>query len=67
VESAKLGGAYAPNSFFSHAACGSDAKEQCGINQLCAGLEAGIEGGIYACLQTLVSMQSGGRMGISSH
>jgi hypothetical protein len=25
---------------------GSDAKELCGIDQLCAGLEAGIEGGI---------------------
>jgi hypothetical protein len=27
---------------------GSDAKELCGIHQLCAGLEAGIEGGIHA-------------------
>jgi hypothetical protein len=28
--------------------CGCDAKEQFGIDQLCAGLEAGIEGGIHA-------------------
>jgi hypothetical protein len=27
---------------------GCDAKEQCGIDQLCAGLEAGIKGGIHA-------------------
>ena len=27
---------------------GCDAKESCGIDQLCAGLEAGIEGGIHA-------------------
>jgi hypothetical protein len=27
---------------------GCNAKEQCGIDQLCAGLEAGIEGGIHA-------------------
>ena len=27
---------------------GSEAKEACGIDQLCAGLEAGIEGGIHA-------------------
>ncbi len=27
---------------------GCDAKERCGIDQLCAGLEAGIEGGIHA-------------------
>jgi hypothetical protein len=27
---------------------GSDAKELCGIGELCAGLDAGIEGGIYA-------------------
>ena len=27
---------------------GSEAKELCGIQQLCAGLEAGIEGGIHA-------------------
>jgi hypothetical protein len=25
----------------------ADAKEACGINQLCAGLEAGKEGGIH--------------------
>jgi hypothetical protein len=29
-------------------ACGSAAKEQCGINQLCAGLKAGIDGSIHA-------------------
>ena len=29
-------------------ASGSEAKEKCGIDQLCAGLEAGIEGGIHA-------------------
>ncbi len=27
---------------------GAEAKEACGIDQLCAGLEAGIEGGIHA-------------------
>jgi hypothetical protein len=27
---------------------GNEAKEACGINQLCAGLEAGIKGGICA-------------------
>jgi hypothetical protein len=27
---------------------GEEAKEACGIDQLCAGLEAGIEGGIHA-------------------
>ncbi len=27
---------------------GCDAKERCGIDQLCAGLEAGMEGGIHA-------------------
>jgi hypothetical protein len=27
---------------------GSEAKETCGIDQLCAGLESGIEGGIHA-------------------
>ena len=27
---------------------GAQAKEACGIDQLCAGLEAGIEGGIHA-------------------
>jgi len=28
--------------------CGDEAKEACGVDQLCAGLEAGIEGGIHA-------------------
>jgi hypothetical protein len=27
---------------------GGEAKESCGVDQLCAGLEAGIEGGIHA-------------------
>jgi hypothetical protein len=27
-------------------ACGDEAKEACGVDQLCAGLEAGIEGGM---------------------
>jgi hypothetical protein len=48
-------------------ACGSDAKEQCGINQLCAGLEAGIKEGIGCRLQALVPMQGGRKMGVSSH
>jgi hypothetical protein len=30
---------------------GGEAKEACGIDQLCAGLEAGIEGGIHAINQ----------------
>ncbi len=28
--------------------CGDEAKEACGVDQLCAGLESGIEGGIHA-------------------
>jgi hypothetical protein len=28
--------------------CGDEAKEACGVDQLCAGLEGGIEGGIHA-------------------
>jgi hypothetical protein len=28
--------------------CGDEAKEACGVDQLCAGLEAGIEGGMHA-------------------
>jgi hypothetical protein len=29
-------------------ACSTDAKEKCGFNQLCPGLESSIEGGIHA-------------------
>jgi hypothetical protein len=32
---------------------GAEAKEACSVNQLCAGLEAGIEGGIHAMMQAL--------------
>jgi hypothetical protein len=39
----KLGEDYLPRLFFG---LQDEAKEACGINQLCAGLEAGIEGGI---------------------
>jgi hypothetical protein len=28
--------------------CGDEAKEACGLDQSCAGLEAGIEGGMHA-------------------
>ena len=32
---------------------GSEAKEACGTDQLCAGLEAGVEGGIRAMQHSL--------------
>ena len=40
-----------------------EAKEACGVKQLCAGLEAGIEGGIHAMKLLWVTKADGG-MGI---
>ena len=42
---------------------GAEAKEECGDEQLCAGLEAGIEGGIHAARQAWLK-RGGRRMGI---
>ena len=36
---------------------GGEAKEECGDEQLCAGLEAGIEGGIHAARQAWLNAE----------
>jgi hypothetical protein len=46
---------------------GSEAKETCGIDQLCTGLEAGIEGGIHVINQLWKEYAGHNDLGISAH